>query len=204
MTFAMPRSTELSAFHDAYIVSSTSPTPVSSALWEAIARNHRFNNLLWAEEDLARRANVADAEIAANKRAIDRFNQNRNDATEVVDELILSALASVARARSCRLNCETAGSIIDRLSILSLKIYHMRLQTERLDADANHIERCVRKLELLGAQRVDLMNCFDTLIDDCLAGRAFYKIYRQFKMYNDPTLNPHLYAASSGGSTQTR
>ncbi len=202
MTFILPRSADLARFHDAAIGAPDTPPLDHGALWEAVARNHRFNCLLWDEEDLARRRDVADAEIAANKRAIDGFNQKRNDATESIDEILLKELARIPRSEACRLNSETAGSMVDRLSILSLKIFHMRVQTERTDAPPGHIERCTAKLALLREQRVDLQSCFDALLADCLAGRAYYKIYRQFKMYNDPSLNPQLYApggASSGG-----
>ena len=168
--------------------------------------NHRNNCLLWAQEDLARRTTVADAEIAANKRAIDRCNQARNDATERVDELLLVALQLVdeASARSdaplstvpagARLNSETAGSMIDRLSILALKVKAMREQTARDDVDEAHRAASRIKLERLQQQRLDLGGCLDALIADAIAGRAYFKVYRQFKMYNDPRFNPALVA----------
>jgi hypothetical protein len=163
--------------------------------WHWIETNHRYNSLLWAEEDLARRRNVGDAEIAANKRAIDGFNQKRNDAVEKVDEFILSALAGVTPLSSARLSSETAGAMIDRMSILSLKIRAMREQTLRTDVDAAHIEACRGKLAKLIEQRTDLGNCLDRLLTEAAAGTTYYKIYRQFKMYNDPKLNPQLYKA---------
>jgi hypothetical protein len=178
-----------------------------------VRRNHRFNSLLWAEEDLARRTRVADAEIAANKRAIDRCNQARNDATERVDELLLLALGLVdeASARSdaprstvsagARLNSETAGSMIDRLSILALKAHAMRRQCERSDADgADEAHRAASRgrLARLLEQRADLAGCLDALLEDATAGRAFFKVYRQFKMYNDPRFNPELVRESRG------
>ncbi len=166
--------------------------------------NHRFNSLLWGEEDLARRTRVADAEIAANKRAIDRHNQARNDATERIDELLLVRLLLVdeASARTdaprstvpagSRLNSETAGSMIDRLSILALKIRAMRAQTERQDVADEHRAASRVKLARLLEQRGDLGGCLDALLADAVAGRAHFKVYRQFKMYNDPRLNPAL------------
>ena len=163
--------------------------------WHWIETNHRYNCLLWAEEDLARRLNVGDTEIAANKRAIDGFNQKRNDAVEKIDEVILSALAGVTPMASARLSSETAGAMIDRMSILSLKIRAMREQTHRSDVDAEHIETCRGKLAKLIEQRADLGNCLDRLLAEAAAGTMFYKIYRQFKMYNDPKLNPQLYNA---------
>jgi hypothetical protein len=178
-------------------------------LWHWIRTNHRCNTLLWHEEDLARRTRVADAEIAANKRAIDRFNQARNDATERVDEILLVQLGLVDRASAgsdaprttaapgARLNSETAGSMVDRLSIMALKIHAMRAQAQRADADAAHREASGRKLAQLHQQRGDLMGCLDALLADALAGRAYFKVYRQFKMYNDPRFNPVLVAEAA-------
>ncbi len=172
--------------------------------WRWIQSNHRFNSLLWAEEDLARRKTVADADIAANKRAIDGYNQARNDATERIDEMLLVALGLVdeASARTdspvsrvppgARLNSETAGSMIDRLSILALKIHAMDQQTRRTDVDEAHRDSSRGKLARLQQQRADLGGCLDALLADTLAGRAYFKVYRQFKMYNDPRFNPAL------------
>lgn len=182
------------------------PAPPAEPLWHWVQANHRNNCLLWAEEDLARRTTVADAEIAANKRAIDRYNQARNDATERVDELLLVALKLVdeASARSdaplstvppgARLNSETAGSMVDRLSILALKVRAMREQTLRIDVDDAHRTASRVKLERLQQQRLDLGACLDALMADALAGRAYFKVYRQFKMYNDARFNPALVA----------
>jgi len=167
---------------------------VSSGVWQWIATNHRYNSLLWQEEDKARRTDVDTAEIAASKRLIDQFNQKRNDAIEALDEAILMELRHIRPAKDARLNSETAGSMIDRLSILALKIFHMREQTERIDASLAHVEACRNKLERLIAQRKDLACCLDTLLAEAAQGRAYFKVYRQFKMYNDPTLNPYLYA----------
>ena len=166
---------------------------VSGVVWQWIAANHRYNSLLWQEEDKARRTDVDAAEIAASKRLIDQFNQKRNDAIEAMDEAILTELRYIEPAADARLNSETAGAMIDRLSILALKIYHMREQTERSDASPDHIETCRDKLERLNAQRQDLISCLDHLLTETAEGRAYFKIYRQFKMYNDPTLNPYLY-----------
>jgi hypothetical protein len=202
--------------HDSSLASSGTP-PVSepsadtgadrtSTLWHWIGTNHYFNSKLWAEEDLARRTTVDDSEIALNKRAIDKYNQARNDATERVDEILLIALGLVDAASAqtdspvskvpvdARLNSETAGSIIDRMSIMALKIHAMRAQTLRTDVDADHRSSSQVKLERLLQQREDLGNCLDRLIADTQAGRAYFKVYRQFKMYNDPRFNPALVA----------
>jgi len=186
----------ISAFHDACIVARATATDTratSGDVWPFIAANHRNNHLLWDEEDQARRTDVADAAIAANKRAIDRYNQQRNDAIERLDEALLARLAGVTPRANAWHNSETAGSIIDRLSILALKIHHMRAQTERTDASATHVKMCADKLARLTCQRDDLARCLDTLLAHAADGRAFWRIYRQFKMYNDPTLNPYLY-----------
>jgi hypothetical protein len=160
--------------------------------WHWIDMNHRFNCLLWREEDKARRVDVGATEIAASKRLIDGYNQKRNDAVEAIDEAILAALSQVRPGHDARLSSETAGAMIDRLSILSLKIHHMRAQTMREDAGPEHVEACDAKLQRLVVQRHDLGNCFDELMSEARLGRAFFKVYRQFKMYNDPALNPYL------------
>jgi len=205
-------STPVAQFHDqclthpAWPGASTGVALPAGEVWRWILENHRNNSLLWNEEDLARRTKVSDADIAANKRAIDRYNQARNDATERVDEHLLIALGLVDAASAgtdspvvnvtpgARLNSETAGSIIDRMSIMSLKIAAMRRQTERTDVDDAHRASCKGKLARLLEQRNDLGACLDALLADTLAGRAYFKIYRQFKMYNDPKMNPVLVA----------
>lgn len=214
MNDLLPTAEEVIALHDRLLAMpgwpQTAPDVpgVESSVWHWIQTNHLFNSRLWTEEDLARRTQVSDAEIAANKRAIDRFNQARNDATERVDELLLVALRLVdpTSARTdapvthvpagARLNSETAGSMIDRLSILALKVHAMREQTQRTDVDASHIEASRGKLERLLQQRADLGACLDALLADAQAGRAYFKVYRQFKMYNDPRFNPALVAES--------
>ncbi len=207
---------DLIALHDQLLAHPAWPRDAALAadadpLLHWVRVNHRNNCLLWAEEDLARRTRVADAEIAANKRAIDGYNQARNDATERVDEILLVALGLVdaASARSdaprstvpagARLNSETAGSMIDRLSILALKVAAMRAQTQRGDADEAHRAASTHKLQRLLEQRQDLGACLDALLADAAAGRAYFKVYRQFKMYNDPAFNPELVRERRGG-----
>jgi hypothetical protein len=166
-------------------------------VWHWVDLNHRHNCLLWREEDKARRVDVAPSEIAAGKRLIDQYNQQRNDAVEAIDEAILAALDGVTPAPDARLSSETPGAMIDRLSILSLKIHHMREQTQRHGAGAEHVAACDAKLQRLVVQRYDLASCFDQLLGDARQRRAYFKVYRQFKMYNDPALNPYLYGAAS-------
>lgn len=192
-------------FHDAQLIDpawpNAAPAQAPDGAWRWIDANHRFNGLLWNEEDRARRTDVEPAEIAASKRLIDRHNQLRNDAVEAIDEVILKLLGNTMRSPGARLSSETAGAMIDRLSILSLKIFHMRAQTRRSDAAADHVDACTSKLRRLAMQRADLASCLDHLLADARVGLAYFKVYRQFKMYNDPSLNPYLYArhASSSG-----
>lgn len=160
-----------------------------------VCRQCSFNFLLWHEEDIARSPDVSDAEIARVKRSIDRYNQQRNDAIEQLDDWITATLAElgVDSLPGAKLNSETAGSVIDRLSILALRIYHLHEQTQRTEATAEHLASVERKLAVALAQLSDLSQCLQELIDDISAGRKRHKTYRQMKMYNDPTLNPYLY-----------
>ena len=191
------KATDLTAFHDGCHASmgwaKSGAQKFPSGLWNAIEDNHRCNCLLWDEEDLARRRNVPDAEIARNKRAIDGHNQKRNDAIERIDETLLNDLKDVVKRQNARLSSETAGGMVDRLSILSLKIRAMREQTRRTDVDRAHIETCEQKLARLLEQRGDLAGCLDRLLAEAARGESYFKVYRQFKMYNDPKLNPALY-----------
>jgi hypothetical protein len=164
-------------------------------MWHWIAVNHLSNRLLWDEEDRARRTSVPAYEIAASKRLIDRYNQQRNDAVERVDEAILAQLPAQPREHA-RLSSETAGAMIDRLSILALKLQHMRHESQRGEAGAAHVQACRDKLARLHSQRHDLAACLDRLLHEALQGQAYFKVYRQFKMYNDPALNPYLYGAA--------
>lgn len=166
------------------------PVTPSGDLWQAIEGNHRCNVALWDEEDQARRRDVPDSAIANSKRLIDGHNQRRNDAIECIDEQVLTALPSLPA--SARLHSETVGALIDRLSILSLKIFHMDWQTRRADADAAHHATSRERLARLQEQRGDLARCLDELVRGCLAGTLRFKVYRQFKMYNDPKFNPWL------------
>lgn len=168
--------------------------------WPWIEANHRYNQLLWDEEDRARRTDVPAEDIAASKRLIDQYNQQRNDAVEAIDKAILSGLGPVTLAPGARLSSETAGAMIDRLSILALKIFHMREQAQRMDASARHRQACHGKVERLMVQRADLGSCLDRLLQEAADGHAYFKMYHQFKMYNDPALNPYLYGKPGGGS----
>ena len=153
-----------------------------------------YNYLLWHEEDKARRTDVDDSVIAAVKRTIDKLNQQRNDLIEKLDEAVLAKLtASGPSADNEAINSETPGSIVDRISIMSLKVYHMDEDCRRGDIDEDHRQRSLNRLAVLKLQRNDLYKALDRLLADYGAGRKIMKLYKQFKMYNDPALNPELY-----------
>ncbi len=201
VAFADLRAGSLTAWHDAAIDAIATPSPVAAdEVWTWIATNHHCNRGLWAQEDAARRLDVPAAAIAANKRAIDGLNQRRNDAVERIDEFLLARIAGVVPARDAWHNAETAGAMIDRLSILALKILHMGIEATRMDATAKHRATCAEKLGRLRLQREDLARCLDTLLERAATGSAFWRVYRQFKMYNDPTLNPELYRRAPSDS----
>lgn len=162
---------------------------------------HRFNFLLWHEEDIARSPAVSDGRIAQVKRAIDRYNQARNDAIEKVDDWLIADLAArgIAAAPDAPAATETPGAALDRLSILELRRYHMREQVERRDASQDHKEKAAGKLAVLDQQREHLVAALDRLLAEIYAGQRPLRVFRQMKMYNDPTLNPHLYRAKKPG-----
>jgi hypothetical protein len=170
------------------------PFPESSLL-AVVCKQHQFNYLLWHEEDIARSRDVSDSEIARVKRSIDRYNQQRNDWIEKVDDHISEMLEqdNITTNPSARLNTETPGAAIDRLSILALRIYHLREQLERTDVDESHRQSVANKLAICELQQQELAGSLQELIADLFAGRKRHRTYRQFKMYNDPNLNPFLY-----------
>jgi hypothetical protein len=169
-------------------------TPISQAeadgLLAIAMAQHRANFDLWHEEDKARDPGATDADIAGVKRAIDKLNQRRNDLVERMDAWLLDALEQNERAP---LHSETPGLMIDRLSILALKIFHTREEAHRVTATEAHRQRNAERLALLEEQRSDLAACLDSLWADVLDGKRRFKLYRQLKMYNDPELNPVLY-----------
>ncbi len=195
--FADVRFAALRAFHDAQVgagAGALSNVPVANEeAWRWIDANHRANMTLWDEEDRARRRDAPDAVIAATKRAIDAHNQRRNDAIEQLDEALLARIAGVAVAPDAWHNSESAGAIVDRLSILALRVHHMGREARRADAGDAHRETCAGKLKRLLTQRDDLGRALDALLARAAEGRACWRVYRQFKMYNDPATNPYLY-----------
>ena len=171
-------------------------SPVDTDFSALVRRQHRANFELWHIEDEARRPNATDADLASVKRRIDATNQRRNDLAEQIDEMLLNELIPQALPRpDAPLHSESPGLMIDRLSILSLKIYHTREEAGRSAAPAGHAERNRARLELLVEQRSDLAACLHALWHETLEGRRRFKVYRQLKMYNDPELNPAVYGA---------
>ncbi len=163
---------------------------------EMLLSQHRANFDLWHTEDRARAPRATDYDLAEVKRAIDRLNQRRNDLAERCDARLLEALSpSGLPSPSAPLHSESAGLMIDRLSILALKLYHTQEEVARPQAPEGHRERNRERLALLTEQRDDLVACLDQLWAEVLQGKRRFKIYRQLKMYNDPTLNPAIYSS---------
>lgn len=160
------------------------------ALVEAL---HAANFTLWHAEDDARQPSAGDAAIASVKRRIDRVNQVRNDTTEKIDACLLASLAAAGVMQGGPQHSETPGMMLDRLSILSLRLFHTQEERDRAGAPAGHRERNAGRLAVLKEQREDLAQCLEQLWTDVCAGRRFFRQYRQMKMYNDPELNPVLY-----------
>lgn len=170
--------------------------PQTGPFLALVARQHRANFDLWHIEDEARRPGATPHEIVEVKRRIDHTNQARNDLAEQLDEALLQHLAARGLPKSeAALHSESPGLIIDRLSILALKIYHSQEEADRPDAPAGHAERNRSRLAVLAEQRADLAACLQSLWDGTLAGTRRFKLYRQLKMYNDPSLNPAIYGA---------
>jgi hypothetical protein len=169
----------------------------SSELIELALAHHRANFDLWHEEDKVREPDASDVAIARLKHSIDGLNQKRNDLVEALDRLLLAAAGEQKPAAP--LHSESPGLILDRLSVLALKIYHTAEESSRPTASDAHRYRNLNRLALLEEQRDDLAACLDELWRQVRSGTRRFKLYRQFKMYNDPDLNPAIYTHKSGG-----
>lgn len=161
-------------------------------LMQAVAENHSFNFQLWHTEDKARRDDQGFEYVYHAKRSIDHFNQQRNNRMEIIDDFLTQWLLPASHT-DCPVHSETPGMMIDRLSILSLKVYYMRRQTQRPDVDDQHLKTCQEKLQTLETQLQQLETCLDLLLHEVAEKKRTFRLYRQCKMYNDPKLNPELY-----------
>lgn len=162
-----------------------------------VLNQHKQNFDLWHEEDKARDPSATDQVISQVKRSIDALNQRRNDLITEVDLYLANHELAQYQNNNLPWNSETIGSIVDRLSIASLKVFHMDKQTTRENTTAEHRQLCGQKLDQLRAQQQDLSQALQVFIDDIISGHKQNKLYRQFKMYNDPNLNPQIYANKS-------
>lgn len=153
-----------------------------------------IDTVQWHLEDIIRREDIDPAEALKLKRRIDASNQHRTDVVEYIDSYFLDLYKYVKTRPDASVNTESPAWAIDRLSILALKIYHMQAEVSRSDASAQHRQACRQKLDILLEQRKDLSCAIDQLLEEIAAGSKYMKAYRQMKMYNDPALNPELYA----------
>jgi hypothetical protein len=165
--------------------------------WKFVEENNQYNFQLWHEEDIARIRDIDPLRIVEAKRNIDQYNQARNNAMEKIDEWILNYLDLNGVLTAEKLHSETPGMMIDRLSIMQLKRYHMEEETLRPDASEEHKSKCLGRVNVLDEQIADLSNCLTDILEQLANGALKFKVYRQFKMYNDPSLNPQLYKKSN-------
>ena len=147
----------------------------------------------WHLEDIIRNPEIKPGEAIAIKRRIDKSNQDRTDLVELIDSYFLEKYNQVKISPEAKINTESPAWAIDRMSILTLKIYHMQQEANRTDAEMNHQKTCKEKLHILCEQQKDLSTALDQLLDDIGKGEKYMKVYKQMKMYNDPSLNPVLY-----------
>lgn len=176
-----------------------SPPFPEASLEDLLYRKNWIDNVQWDLEDLIRDPEILPATALELKRRIDRSNQDRTDMVERIDDIFETRFKAITPKPDARLNTESVAWALDRLSILLLKRYHMQLQLSRPGADEAHQARCSLKLEVLRQQRTDLLRAIDELLEDVASGKRVVKVYRQMKMYNDPSLNPVLAATNKHG-----
>ncbi|MBP5375698.1 MAG: DUF4254 domain-containing protein [Bacteroidaceae bacterium] len=172
--------------------------PINNPFEEGTIENRLYlknwiDTVQWHFEDIIRDPQIDPAEALVLKRRIDKSNQDRTDLVEQIDAYFRQKYADVKVLPDARINTESPAWAVDRLSILALKIYHMREQVERKEASEEHRQKCQQKLSILLEQQVDLGTAIDQLLEDIEAGRKYMKVYMQMKMYNDPATNPVLY-----------
>ncbi len=152
-----------------------------------------IDTVQWHLEDIIRLPQINPSEALQLKRRIDKSNQDRTDRVEKIDDVFLEEFKHVVSRVDARINSETPAWLLDRMSILLLKIFHMKEQVERKEASLEHITKCKLKLDTLMEQKADMQRAFDELMEDIGSGNRKFKVYRQMKMYNDAELNPMLY-----------
>ncbi len=185
----------INTYHNTDDVDAPMPTPYAAGSLEMLlAHKNWIDTVQWHLEDIIRNPEIDPVEALAIKRRIDASNQDRTDKVEFLDGYFLDKYKDVKVLDTAQVNTETIAWAIDRLSILSLKIFHMRVEAERTDAAAEQQAACAEKLSVLESQWVDLTTAIEELIEDIQSGRKYIKIYKQMKMYNDPALNPVLYS----------
>lgn len=189
---AFQRSIDDYHVHDNVDTPVKNPYPEENFEYLLYAKNW-IDTVQWHLEDIIRLPEINPIEALQIKRRIDKSNQERTDMVEKLDDYFLEQFKGVSFKASAKINSETPAWLLDRMSILLLKIYHMREQTERKDASAEHIAKCKAKLDILTEQRGDMELAFDQLMQDIKSGDRMMKVYRQMKMYNDASLNPMLY-----------
>ena len=155
-----------------------------------------IDTVQWHYEDIIRDPHIDPVAALQLKRRIDQSNQDRTDLVEQIDSYFRHTYSNVKPLPDATINTESPAWAVDRLSILALKIYHMREQAERTDASDEHRQKCQAKLDVLLEQQKDLSTAINQLLADIAAGRKYMKVYRQMKMYNDPSTNPILYKKS--------
>jgi hypothetical protein len=171
---------------------SKNPYPESSMEYLLYSKN-QIDTIQWHVEDEIRRPDLPDSDLVKFKRQIDSLNQKRTDLVERLDDYFLNLYKDVPKENNSRMNSETPAWLVDRMSILELKIYHMLEQTNRTDVTDEHKKNCQNKLSILLEQKKDMMICLNELLKDLETGKKYMKVYRQMKMYNDSNLNPSLY-----------
>ncbi|UFH53366.1 DUF4254 domain-containing protein [Spirosoma sp. KNUC1025] len=165
------------------------PTEIGFLLYQ----KNWIDTVQWHLEDIIRSPTIRPDELVAVKRRIDQSNQDRTDTVELIDSWFSDLFRDIDRKPGARMNSETPAWLLDRMSILQLKLYHFREQVDRPDVSEDHREKAQQKLAVLIEQEADLVRCFNELLEDIQNGDRYMKVYRQMKMYNDPTLNPILY-----------
>ena len=188
----------VSDYHNTDDVDTAIRNPHPAESFEALCyQKNWIDTVQWHLEDIVRDPEINPVKGLELKRRIDRSNQHRTDVVEQMDDRFVAHFAAIVPSPSARLNSETPAWLLDRMSILVLKIWHMREQAERKDASREHLDRCIARLNVLMEQRADMGRCFDELMEEVNAGTRRIKVYRQMKMYNDSSMNPVLYGKKS-------